>query len=112
MTSESHQHRFGLLLPAKSGMKTLHLLLVDHDDLINIRKMNCKRRASNSGLFSSRVLLSLTKSRCQLRSQPKLQHFKWRADGAEVGMVIWNCPATAATPPVTPFAHSENRSSP
>ena len=65
-----------------------------------------------AGLELEMVLPSLTKSRCQLRSQPKLQHFKWRADGAEVGMVTWDCPATAATPPVTPFVHSENRSSP
>ena len=65
-----------------------------------------------AGLELEMVLPSLTKSRCQLRSQPKLQHFKWRADGAAVGMVTWNCPATAATPPVTPVVHSENRSSP
>ena len=65
-----------------------------------------------AGLELEVVVPSLTKSRCQLRSQPKLQHFKWRADGTAVGMVTWNCPATAATPPVTPFVHSENRSSP
>jgi len=65
-----------------------------------------------AGLELEMVLPSLTKSRCPLRFQPKLQHFKWRADGAAVGMVTWNCPATAATPPVTPVVHSENRSSP
>src|SRR6266487_866942 len=65
-----------------------------------------------AGLELERVLPSLTKSRCPLRFQPKLQHFKWRADGAAVGMVTWNCPATAATPPVTPVVHRENRSSP
>jgi hypothetical protein len=40
-----------------------------------------------AGLELEMVPPSLTKSRCQLRSQPKLQHFKWSADGAEVGMV-------------------------